>query len=240
MPWWSAATRLGERSAGSLPRVSQARVSYVPPASLRIQAAERSAILLLATDRSLGLAEDGTVLPIEPGFDRIDLPYLTGHLPTARPGARLDLTEAGDWWSQLARVEAELPDLWESISQVDYLGARDFQVFFRDHHVLLWDSHRNAHLWEQVPLVLSRLRLDALSGDAVLDMRFRDRIVVRVPGEKLEEEEEGEGVEGVDERDAGGAPSDQDGAEEHATVTDTPTSRAAPDDALAFVEDGGR
>jgi hypothetical protein len=198
MPWWTALRELGETDTPLLPRLARAEVSYAPPAGLRVVATERRAVLLFADDPTIGLAEDGTVVSLAAGFDPIDLPYLTGPLPSCRPGSRFELCAAGDWWAALSRVRAEQPDLWNELSQIDYRGGPDFVVYFRDRYVLLWDSRRNGHLWTQVPLVLSRLRMDALGGDAVLDLRFRDQIVVRVPEGKLEEEQP-EQDEGPDE-----------------------------------------
>jgi hypothetical protein len=150
-------------------------------------------VLRVVGEDLLVAAPDGVLLRSDPVLDPADLPCVSGRLGQLVPGEVLEVPGAEGWWKQLMYVCAAMPELWGSISQVDCMDPRAIMVYLRDgRHVVLWDPHRNDHLWDQVPLVLRQLRAGGLAGDAVLDMRFRDRIVVRVPEELLEPEEEPE------------------------------------------------
>ncbi|MEZ4653489.1 MAG: FtsQ-type POTRA domain-containing protein [Candidatus Eisenbacteria bacterium] len=199
MPWWRAVGRLGIRHPGELPRVATARVRYVFPSALRVEVREREAVLRVMGESPLVAARDGMVLSADEALDPTDLPCVSGLLLQSAAGTTLDVPGAGPWWEQLMHVCSAMPELWSAISQIDCADASNIAVYLRDgRHVLLWDPHRNQHLWDQVPLVLDQLRADGLAGDAVLDMRFRDRIVVRLPEDLRDSEENPIGTESPD------------------------------------------
>ena len=185
MPWWSAMPRLGVERPESLPRVAHARIEFAFPLGLRVEVAEREAVLRVIGEELLVAAADGVLLRPDPILDPADLPCLSGHSSVMRPGERVQVADGP--WTELMRVASSMPELWANISQIDCHDPHAVAVYLRgERHVLVWDPDRNDHLWEQVPHVLAQLRENGLAGDAVLDMRFRERIVVRVPEELLE------------------------------------------------------
>lgn len=189
MPWWSAITQLGPHHPADLPRVAEARVALAFPLGLRVEVVEREAVLRVIGDELLVAAPDGILLQPDPLLDPADLPCLSGHSSVMEPGQSVQIG-APDTWKQLMDVCVSLPELWANISQIDCRDPSAIAVYLRgERHVLVWDPNRNGDLWPQVPYVLAQLRADGLAGDAVLDMRFRERIVVRVPEELLEPEE---------------------------------------------------
>jgi len=188
MPWWSALSRLGVERPESLPRVAEARIGFAFPAGLRVEVREREAVLRVIGEDLLVAAADGVLLLPDPNLDPADLPCLSGHASPMQPGERLQIGTRP--WAELMRVASSMPELWANISQIDCRDPHAVAVYLRgERHVLVWDPERNDHLWEQVPHVLAQLREDGLAGDAVLDMRFRERIVVRLPEDLLQEEE---------------------------------------------------
>lgn len=188
MPWWSAVAHLGLQHPVALPRVAEARVAFAFPLGLRVEISEREAVLRVIGEELLVAAEDGVLLRPDPVLDPADLPCLSGHSSVMRAGERV--VGAEGCWEQLMQVCSAMPELWANISQIDCHDPRAVAVYLRgERHVLVWDPNRNDNLWEQVPHILTQLREDGLAGDAVLDMRFRERIVVRVPEELLQPEE---------------------------------------------------
>ena len=188
MAWWSLRPRL-DRLPELEPRVRDVSLGYAFPRGLRIRVAEREAVLLVASDSMLVLSGDGMLLRPDPALDPTDLPCLTGASSGSggdahplRPGRRLEFREPDGWLAQLLEVRDDLPELWRSLSQIDVQGQRELRLFFREgRRILLWDPKLNAHLWPQIPRILTGLAAHDLADDAVLDMRFRDRVVVRYP-----------------------------------------------------------
>lgn len=128
----------------------------------------------------LELAADGVLLEPEERIDPVDLPILTGALPAGlRSGRRLELTPAGPGWCELLEAGRAMPSLWKRISQMHYVGGRSFQLFLREgRQVILWEAGFNCDAKSSIPAVLADLSRQGID-EAVLDLRFRDQIVVR-------------------------------------------------------------
>ncbi|MEZ4651481.1 MAG: FtsQ-type POTRA domain-containing protein [Candidatus Eisenbacteria bacterium] len=199
--WWSAFLADKDAVLGAYPRVEGVAVRYHFPRGVVVRVSERTPMFRWLGEPARVVAGDGTLLAAVASLDPSDLPCISAKdIDPGLPGRKLELPGTGDYWEQLLRVKQENPQLWSQISQVQYEGERRFRVFFRDpKRVVLWDPYLNAHLWSRIPLVLGDLAQRGLGTDAVLDLRFRDRIVVRVPEEewyRLREAEAGDGLEG--------------------------------------------
>jgi cell division septal protein FtsQ len=182
MPWWRVSTRPAARLLAAYPRIRDLRISWSWPRELRIAVVERESVLRIRGAQELEVAEDGTLLDPNDPIDPADLPLLTGELPSGlRAGGKLTLVDAQAHWDELLGVSRKAPDLWKQVSQVHAVGNGEFQIFLRQgHKVLLWPAGINAELKEQIPTILAELRQQHLD-DAVLDLRFRDQVVVRLP-----------------------------------------------------------
>lgn len=185
LPWWSLRPRL-DRLQELEPRVRGVSLGYAFPRGLRVRLEEREAILLVAGESLLVLSRDGVLLQPDAALDPTDLPCLTGSAlgPGAQlhTGQHLQVREGDGWLAQLLKVRDEQPELWHSLSQIEVIGQRELRLFFREgRRILLWDPELNDHLWPQIPRILAGLAAHDLADDAVLDMRFRDRVVVRYP-----------------------------------------------------------
>ncbi|MCB9464802.1 MAG: FtsQ-type POTRA domain-containing protein [Candidatus Eisenbacteria bacterium] len=199
--WWHAFTADQDAVLDAYPRVDDVAIRYHFPRGLVVRVSERTPMFRWLGEPARVVAEDGTLLAAVASLDPSDLPCLSAPgIDPGLPGRTLELPGSGDYWEQLQRVRNENTQLWTQISQVQYEGERRFRVFFRDpKRVVLWDPYLNAHLWSRIPLVLGDLAERGLGTDAVLDLRFRDRIVVRVPEEewyRLKDAEAGDGLEG--------------------------------------------
>ena len=194
MPWWRALTADRAALLDNEPRVRSVALRYRFPQGLAVRINERVPVLRWLGDPVRMVAEDGTLLAGISGLDPSDVPCLSAPgIDPGLPGRRVQFPESGDWWEQLLRLKKENADLWATISQVQYEGERRFRVFFRDpKRVVVWDPYLNGHLWERVPMVFDDLLHRGLGADAVLDLRFRDRIVVRVPEEEWQRLERGD------------------------------------------------
>ena len=184
--WWHALSADRAALLDAHPRIKSVTLRYRFPQGLAVRVTERTPVLRWLGDPVRVVAEDGILLAGIPGLDPSDLPCLSAPgFDPGLPGRRVEFPGTGDWWEQLQQVKKENSDLWAAISQVQYESERRFRVFLRDpKRVVVWDPYLNAHLWARIPMVLDDLVQRGLGTDAVLDLRFRDRIVVRVPEEE--------------------------------------------------------
>jgi len=195
-PWWSAVFSLGRHRWDELPRVQSARLRLAGWGTLAVDVTERTPVLRWVGPNPGGIAEDGTRLEFVNQVDAFDLPCLSG-AAEMDPGS-LTAFAGTRWYSALMELRRESPDLWRGVSQIEIENARRLRVFFRDaRRVILWDPYINEHLWEQVPGILQDLAARGVDRDAVLDLRFRDRVVVRIPEELWYERWEGESPDGA-------------------------------------------
>lgn len=186
IPWWNALASVREFGPHVDARVASLDWQLTSRLGLSLVVQERMPVLRRVGRESLVVAADGILLALLAGKDPADLPLLTG--PTAsdeESGQRIVMETSPDWFDQLMKVRSEQPEFWATVSQIEFEEAHRFRLFFRDsQRVVLWDPYLNDHLWAQVPWVLEDLARRNVGTDAVLDMRFRDRIVVRLPEEE--------------------------------------------------------
>ncbi|MBK8231834.1 MAG: FtsQ-type POTRA domain-containing protein [Candidatus Eisenbacteria bacterium] len=191
MPWWAVSPdRIAER-ARKVPRLQSAEVEVNFPRGLSIAVEERDGIMRVIDGTgapSLEMSVDGVLLEVVPGLSAVDLPWLSGSLPQPlSAGAHIELQNGQQWEAQLARLRSDWPRLWQSLSEVRYVGDLGFEMYLRDGRmVLLWDPTVNDDLWAQVPRVLQDLESWQVD-DAVLNLRFRDQLVVKPASDQMPE-----------------------------------------------------
>jgi len=180
-PWW----RVRSRSAVALrerePRLAEVSLAYAWPRDLVVRVRERESFLRLLSEPPLTMATDGVLLAENDQIDPADLPLLSGLQPGLSPGRRVELPGVEGAWKEFARLSGDCPEVWKSISEIEHAGGRQFRVFLRDgHRVLLWEAGTNEELKAALPEILSDL---ARHGqlDVVVDLRFRDQVVLRLP-----------------------------------------------------------
>lgn len=177
---WNAACR----AVHALPRVRAVRISYAWIHRLRIEVEERTATaLLLASDgRALEVGGDGITLAAR-GTSLADLPLLScaGEMPRLRPGERLTLPGADALLRLLATLQCEYPSLRDGISEACLLADGSYELFWNDSPTVVWGcgdlSPMRLRAWTGVMTDLERRG----ETDAVVDLRFREQILVRFP-----------------------------------------------------------
>ncbi len=179
-PLWRISSRTAERLAREMPRLEAVTLSWRPPRDLRVTVRERESVVRVLTDPPCELAGDGVLLEPAEALDPADLPLLTGSFPAGqRPGKKLAIPAPG--WEEILAMREEAPEFWKVISEIHYAGGRDFQIVLREgRKVVLWEAGVNRELKARIPAILAELRQGKLD-DAVLDLRFRDQVVVRLP-----------------------------------------------------------
>jgi hypothetical protein len=181
MPWWRVRSRAGALEAAE-PRLASVEVSWRWPRDLVVQVRERQAFLRLLTEPPCELAADGMLYARDDDLDPLDLPLLTGALPASLgPRQRLRLEDAETGFAEFLNLARSAPDAWKCVSEVHYAGGRDFQVYLRGgRRVILWETGINDKLKRSLPEVLRELDRRGLE-DVVVDLRFRDQVVLRQP-----------------------------------------------------------
>jgi hypothetical protein len=169
-----------------LPRVAQVRVSYAWFQRLMVEVTERTAMAMVVLEdgRVLEVACDGVLLPLA-GEVPADLPLITweGQTPreALRPGDLLDLRGVPDVMELLVRLRGNRPTLWQGISEAHFLVDGTCEFFWNDIPTVAWlrgkISDMRLHAWASV---MGDLRARG-ELDAVVDLRFRDQIVVCLP-----------------------------------------------------------
>jgi cell division protein FtsQ len=181
-PWWRVSPGALRRLRAEEPRLAEITVSWRWPRDLLVRVRERESFLRVWGDPPLEVARDGVLLETREDLDPADLPLLTGALPPAlSPSQRLDLVDAGDAWKEFLSLAEDAPGFWRDVSEIHYEGGRDFQVFLRQsHRVILWEAGINGDLKKTLPAILADLERTG-QEDAVLDLRFRDQVVLHLP-----------------------------------------------------------
>ncbi len=181
-PWWRLSPAAPARLRAEEPRLAEVTVSWRWPRDLLVRVRERESFLRVWGDPPLELARDGILLETREDLDPADLPLLTGALPPVlAPHQRLDLAEAGEAWKEFLALAEDSPGFWREVSEIRYDGGRDFQVFLRrGRRVILWEAGINGDLKKTLPEILTDLERHG-QEDAVLDLRFRDQVVLHLP-----------------------------------------------------------
>lgn len=168
------------------PRVASATIRYAWFQELIITVCERTAVA--AVIDPLGemreVAADGVLLA-PAAATPADLPLLTweGQLWESgwEPGEVCDLHGAPDVLQVLARIQTDGRGLWPSIAEAHLLPDGTAELFWNDAAIVAWTrgsiSDLRLHAWAAVMADLSARG----EQDAVVDLRYREQIVVRLP-----------------------------------------------------------
>lgn len=189
MPWWRVQLGSLRAAAAREPRLLNADFDVHFPRAIRVRVSEREGMVRVIDEQgsaTFELAADGTLLDVVPGLTQTDLPWLTGPLPgPLRAGRRIELPRAEGWTQQLAKLRSDWPAFWADLSELRYAGEAGFELYLRaGRKVVLWDPARNQDLWAEVPRVLSDLEQWHVD-DAVLNLRFRDQVVVKPASDEM-------------------------------------------------------
>jgi cell division septal protein FtsQ len=186
LPWWRIPRHAVARVRAASPRLQSLSLSWRWPRDLVVQVHERESCLRVLGPPALEVAPDGVILEPSEALDPADLPLLTGDLPAdLRPGASCVFPSAGPGWGDILELSRSTPELWKAISEIHFAGGTDFRIFLRDgRKVVLWETDVNKELRQQVTRILAELRRKGVE-DAVIDLRFRDQAVVRLPEESM-------------------------------------------------------
>ena len=181
LPWWKVSLHPASRLSVTCPRLRRLHVSWGFPRDLAIAVEERESCLRILGPPALEVSPDGTLLDPREALDPADLPLLTGSLPAGfKVGARCDFP-AAPGWQELLALNDDAPELWHAISEIHYDGGAEFQIYLREgRKVILWETDTNRDVKKQVTQILGELRQQGVK-DAVVDLRFRDQAVVRLP-----------------------------------------------------------
>jgi cell division septal protein FtsQ len=185
MPWWRVRSRAAALQAAE-PRLASVEIGWRRPRDLIVRVRERQSFLRLLTSPPLEVGTDGVLFASNEELDPLDLPLLTGALPpTLGPRQTLQLGEAGSGWTEFLDLYRRSPATWKNVSEIHYAGGRDFQVYLRGgRRVVLWETGINDPLKGTLPEVLADLERGN-RDDVVVDLRFRDQVVLRLPESAL-------------------------------------------------------
>lgn len=180
-PWWKVRTQAVARFRAHEPRLAKISLSFSWPRDLIVRIRERESFLRVMGEPPMTLATDGVLLAANEEIDPADLPLVSGLGGGLVPGQRLQLAAADDAWEEFHRLSVDCPEIWKSVSEIHHVGGRDFRVFLRDGRmVLLWECGVNPRLKTALPEILSDLSRHG-QDDVVVDLRFRDQVVLRLP-----------------------------------------------------------
>lgn len=170
------------------PRIAEVAIRYGWFHELIVEVTERTAVATLIGPEGgfCEVASDGVLLEVL-GELPADLPLVSweGQTPTSplAPGERLDLRGAPDLCDLLARLRTLRPTLWRGISEARLLADGTCEFYWNDAAIVAWSRGPVADLrldaWAAVMSDLTRRG----ERDAVVDLRYRDQIVVRFPEE---------------------------------------------------------
>jgi cell division septal protein FtsQ len=185
-------TRAIERALTADPHVAAVDVRYAWFHRLVVAVSERKAVAAIMQPRGerFEIAADGVLL--EPATAMgADLPLLTWEgqaWPSDwRAGAICDLRGAPDLLALLAQLQTDGRGLWSCISEAHLHGDGSAEIFWNDAPIVAWTrgslSPLRIHAWAAVMADLARRG----ERDAVVDLRYREQIVVRLPKAAAEE-----------------------------------------------------
>jgi len=170
----------------ALPRVASARITYEWFQRLRVAVEERAAVCMVVRPggKVLEVATDGLLL--EPlGHGVADLPLLTwdeflfSEVPDA--GAVLDLPGGPDLMDLLRQLQIEQPDLWSGVSEAHLRSDGTYELFWNEAPTVIWGRGRMGRTRLQAWATVMDDLQQRGEKDVVVDLRFRDQVVVRRP-----------------------------------------------------------
>lgn len=186
------------RLVSEVPRIAAAEFAggWWQPPFLRVVERIPVAIWIDATGTVGEIAADGTLLAPR-GQAPADLPLLTWEPEAAvaaqppgpaaapddgaREAPRFDAPGAPDLLAVLAALQQCVPHLWEAISEAHLHPDGTYELLWNDQPTVAWGrgalSATRLHAWEAVMADLQARG----ERDAVIDLRYRDQILVRLP-----------------------------------------------------------
>lgn len=181
------AQALCRRLEQSLPRVAQARWQSGWFERPLLEVVERAPVCMVvgASGSVLEVAQDGMLMPPRRGV-LADMPLLTWSVGPAAdacaPGTLLDLAGGPDLMDLLVRLRTEHSSLWSDISEARLLTDGTYELVWNDQPTVVRGrgpvSAARLRAWSAV---MSDLR-SRNESDVVIDLRFRDQIIVSLPG----------------------------------------------------------
>lgn len=173
----------------SLPRVRAQEIRYRLFHELAVKVYEHHpvGVLINAEGEIVEVAADGTVFPPR-GLDLADLPLLSFDTAAAisdlSPGDQMRNTGLGDLLALLQALQRAHPMLWDGISEARLFASGDYELYWNDFPIVIWGrgavTERQLLTWTGVMDDLQQN--DEL--DAVVDLRFQDQILVRLPQDR--------------------------------------------------------
>lgn len=179
-PWWSYNPREIHERASLNPRIDGLAMRYAWFHQLHVTVTEREPTLAVLGETEGELTSDGWFLPRRRIGEEIDLPVYRA-VPGALPahGHRVD-PQTTAIARLVGSLSGESPGLWRDLSEIE-MACDHARAYLRSRSgVIMFTPGMHEELWQRVPEVLDHLRLRE-RDDVVLDLRFRGRIVVRLP-----------------------------------------------------------
>jgi len=177
----------------TLPRVHAQEFSYDWPHVLVVRVCEQTpvALLLDCEGRGIEITAGGVVFPprgpsclpiisFEEGPDLFDLV----------PGDQVELPGAGDLLRLLNDLHRDHTDIWCGISEAHLLAGGDYELYWNDFPIVIWGEGAVTRLQLDSWLAVISDLQDNGETDAVVDLRFRDQILVRLPTDQVLEPRE--------------------------------------------------
>lgn len=169
----------------AFPRIERIRWRWEPLQKLRLTVSERPpvALFLTADGEAWEVAPDGVAWA--PAGTLPDMPLLvqgpSSTFAVDRRGEHALVTGLEKVLGWLGHLEREYPALWAEVSQVQPMAPGLWRcTLCSSHRVLVVPEDVGLSQWSAVESILADLdRREHV--DAVLDMRFDDRVVVRLP-----------------------------------------------------------
>lgn len=179
-PWWKVKPEAIRARASAHPQIAGVDVRYHWFNRLQVTVSEREPVLLVMGTNEGELTRDGWFLPAREASVDDDLPILRptpGSLPMH--GSRVR-GEAAALARLVGGLRERKPDLWRELSEFEMTDGQAYAYLRTRTAVVRFIPGVHDELWAKIPAVLSDLERRE-RGDAVLDLRFQDRIVVHLP-----------------------------------------------------------
>jgi len=185
------AHRFGE-AVGAFPRIRAADWTWRPFGVVSVTVEEREPVALLLPEDggAWEVSPDGVAWPVRASLPDMPLVDVTGRLSSARliqegeRGRVLGLHAVLRWMEHLKGRHSKV---WAEVSQVRPMAPGLWRMTLcTSHRVLIVPEEVSLDRWDAVGTILAdldRRRHD----DAVLDLRFAEQVVVRLPGSPVSE-----------------------------------------------------
>jgi len=170
----------------AIPRIAAVAIEVTWAQRLRVTVSERQpvAMVVAADGTHWEVASDGVLL--EPvGVGAPDLPLVTWEgvdpSPPLVPGGWLDLPGGPDLLALLLCLQEDYARLWRGVSEAHLLADGTYELFWSQGPTVVWGRGRlSATRLAAWATIMADLR-ERGEQDAVVDLRFREQVVVRLP-----------------------------------------------------------